>query len=68
MRLGIVRLQFQCPAAAGDRFIQSARLVRNHAQKMDRIDLIRLHHEDLPVETFGSLQTAGLVVFDGDRQ
>ncbi len=136
MGLGIVRLQFQCPAAAGDRFVQLplvlqhgaqvvvglgivglqfqgpaaagnrfgkpvqgtirssqvvveggrgpvqpdrpldaldgglvlARLRSNHAEKMERIGMIRLDRENLPIDLLGSLQPTALMVLDRNRQ
>ena len=41
-----------------------SRLRSNHAQKMERIGMIRLGRENLPVDLLGSLQPAGLMVPD----
>ena len=41
-----------------------AHLVSQHAQKMNRIGLIRLDREDLPVDVLGGLQTATLMVLE----
>ena len=68
MGLGIVRLQLQRPAVAGDRFVQLARLVGDHAQKMDRIGMIGFDLQNLPIDLLGSLQPTGLMVLDRDRQ
>ena len=45
-----------------------ARLVSNHAEKMEGIGLIRFDRENLPVDLLGSLQPATLMVLDGNRQ
>ena len=68
MGLGKVRFQLQGSTIAGDRFVRPSRLVGNHAEKMDRIDLIRLDFENLPVDLLGRLQPAGLVVADRGGQ
>ena len=68
MRLGKVRLQIQYTAVPGDRFIQPARLMSDHAEKLDRIGLVRSDLEDLPINLLGSLQPAGLMVSEGDCQ
>ena len=45
-----------------------AHLVSNHAEKMERIGMIRLDRENLPVDLLGSLEPAGLMVLDRNRQ
>ncbi len=45
-----------------------AHLVSNHAEKMEGVGLIRLDGENLPVDLLGSLQPAGLMVLDRNRQ
>ena len=43
-------------------------LVGNHAEKMQRIGMIRLDRENLPIDLLGRLQPAGLMVLDRNRQ
>ena len=43
-------------------------LVSNHAEKMERIGMIRLDRENLPIDLLGGLQPAGLMVLDRNRQ
>ena len=43
-------------------------LVGNHAEKMNRIGLVRFRLEDLPIDLLGSLQPAALMVLDRNRQ
>ena len=42
VRLGIVRLQFQCPAVAGDRFVQLPLVLEGIAQVVVRLGKVRL--------------------------
>ena len=42
MRLGIVGLQLQCPAVAGDRFVQLPLLLQCIAQVAVRLGIVRL--------------------------
>jgi len=45
-----------------------ARLVSNHAEEVNRIGMIRLDREDLPVDRLGSLHSPALVVLDRNRK
>ena len=45
-----------------------AHLVSDHAEKMNRIGVIRLGRENLPIDLLGGLQPAGLMVLDRNRQ
>ena len=45
-----------------------ARLGSEHAEKMERVGMIRRDGENLPIDLLGSLQPAGLVVLDRDRK
>ena len=45
VRLGIVRLQFQCPAVAGDRFVQLPLLLQGSAQVVVRLGKVRLQFQ-----------------------
>ena len=45
-----------------------AHLVRNHAQQMERVGMIRLGRENLPIDLLGSLQPTALMVLDCNRQ
>ena len=40
----------------------------NHAEKMNRVGLIRLSLENLPIDLLGGLQPTGLMVLDRNRQ
>jgi hypothetical protein len=42
--------------------------VSNHAEKMQRVGLIRLDLKNLPINLFGGLQPTGLMVLDRNRQ
>jgi hypothetical protein len=64
----IVRLQYQCPAVAGDRFVQLTHLVGDHAEKMERIDIIWFGLQNLPIDLLGSLEPTALMVLDRNRQ
>ncbi len=56
------------PSNVIDGNLMLARLIRNHAEEMPRIGLIRHDRKNLPVDLLGSLQAAGLMVLDRDRQ
>ena len=43
--LGIVRLQFQCPAVAGERFVQLPLVLRRIAQVVVRLGIVRLQFQ-----------------------
>ncbi len=43
--LGIVRLQFQCPAVAGDRFVQLPLVLQHVAQVVVRLGIVRLQFQ-----------------------
>ena len=45
MRLGKVRLQFQCPAVAGERFVQLALVLEHSAQVIVRFSIVRLQFQ-----------------------
>ena len=45
MRLGIVRLQFQRPAVAGDRFVQLPLVLQRIAQVVVRLGIVRLQFQ-----------------------
>ena len=45
-----------------------AHLVRDHADKVERVGMVRLDREDFAIDLFGGLQPAGLVVPDCKRQ
>ena len=45
MRLGIVRLQFQCPAVAGDRFVQFVLVFQGNAQVVVCLGIVRLQFQ-----------------------
>ena len=64
------RIPFQPdrPSNVFDGNLVLAHLVSNHAEKMERIGLIRLDCENLPIDLLGSLQPAGLMVLDRNRQ
>ncbi len=55
MEDGLGPLQFDRPSKVFDGDLMLAHLVRNHAEKMNRIGMIRLDREDLPVNLLGSL-------------
>ena len=42
MCVGVVRLQLQCPAVAGDRLVQLPLVVKNDAQVAVRLGIVRL--------------------------
>ena len=63
-----VPVQADCPSDALDGHLVLPDLVRNHTQKMQRVGLIGLDGEDLPVDLLGSLQLPSLVVLDRHRQ
>ena len=64
------RIPFQPdrPSNVLDGDLVLAHLVGNHAEKMERIGMIRLDRENLPVDLLGSLQPTGLMVLDRNRQ
>ena len=43
-----------------------AHLGSNHAEKMERVGMIRLDRQNLPVDLLGGLQPTGLMVLDRD--
>ena len=45
-----------------------AHLVSDQAQQMDRIDLIRLDRQYLPIDLLGGLQPTGLMMLDRNGQ
>ena len=45
-----------------------AHLGGNHAEKMERVGVIRLDRKNLPIDLLGSLQSTGLMVLNGNRQ
>ena len=45
-----------------------AHLGGHHTKQMDRIGMIRLHSEDLPIDLLGDLQPAASMVLDRNRQ
>ena len=45
MRLGKVRLQFQCPAVAGDRFVQLSLVLQGVAQVVVGLGIVRLQFQ-----------------------
>ena len=56
------------PSNVLDSNVVLAHLVGNHAQQMQRIRMIRLDCENLPIDLLGSLQPTGLMVLDRNRQ
>ena len=56
------------PSNVFDGDLVLADLGRNHAEKMERVGLIRLDGENLPVDLLGGLQPAALMVLDRNRQ
>ena len=64
------RIPFQPdrPSNVLDGNLVLAHLVSNHAEKMNRIGLIRFSLENLPIDLLGSLQPTGLMVLDRNRQ
>ena len=68
MESGFTAFQADGPRDVLDGNLVLAHLVRKHAEKMNRIDLIRLDRKDLPIDLLGGLQPAALMVLDGKRQ
>jgi hypothetical protein len=62
VRVGVSRLESQCPFDQLDRDIIAARLRRNHAEKMQAIEMTRIDGTDFSVKALGLGQPAGLVV------
>ncbi len=62
-----IPLQLDRPPNVLDGNLVLARLVGKHAEKMNRIRLIRLDGENLPINRLGSLQATGLMVLDRNR-
>ncbi len=73
MRLGKVRFQFQCPAVAGDRFIQLSLLLQRVSQVAVRLGIVGLQFQRPAVagDCFGNLPQGTIrfpqVVMEGSR-
>jgi hypothetical protein len=63
-----IPVQLDRPSNVLDGHLVLADLVGNHAEKMNRVGLIRLGLQNLPIDPLGSLQPAGLMVPDRNRQ
>ena len=63
-KIAACALQPDRPSNVLDGDLVPAHLVGNHAEKMDRIGMIRIDRENLPVDLLGRLQPAGLMVLD----
>ena len=68
MEDGRTALQRDRPFDVLDGNLVLAHLVGNHAQKMERVGMIRLGRENLPIDLLGGLQPPALMVLDGNRQ
>ena len=68
MEVSHIRLQADRPSNVFDGKLVFARLGGNHAEKMDRIGMIRLGGENPPIDLLGSLQPTALMVLDRNRQ
>ena len=68
MCLGIVRFQLQCSSHVFDGNLGLAHRGSNHAEKMERIRVIRFNLQDLPIDLLGSLEPAALMVLYRNRQ
>ena len=66
--LAKIRLQFQGAAIAGDCFVKPTCPLRDHAEEMNRVGMVRLDVENLPVNRLGLLQPPILMVLIGNRQ
>ncbi len=62
MGLGILRLQLQCPAVAGDRLVQLPLLFQGSAQVGMGLSPVGLHRQGATDAPCGSLRIAGLAV------
>ena len=67
MESGLIPLQSDRPSDVFDGNLGLADLQSNRAEKMDRINVIRLDQQDLPVDLLGSLQPAGLMMLECSR-
>jgi hypothetical protein len=68
MKNGIGLVQPDRPFDVLDGDLMRTPLGSHHAEKMERIGLIRLDLQNLPIYLLGSLQAASLMVLDSDRQ
>ena len=68
MEDGHVAFQPDRPSDVFDGNLVLARLAGDHAEKMNRIGLIRFDLEDPPIDLLGGLQPAGLMVLERNRQ
>ena len=59
-----IPLHADCPLDDFDGSLGLTGLKGNYAQKMERVGLVRLGGENLPIDLFGSLQSAALLVLD----
>jgi len=64
------RIPFQPdrPSNVVDRNLVFADLASNHAEKMERIGMMRGDGENLPINLFGNLRPTGLMVLDRNCQ
>jgi hypothetical protein len=63
-----ISFQSYRPSNVLDGNFMLAYLVSNHAEKMNRIDVIRLDRQNLPIDLLGGLQPTGLMMLDRNRQ
>jgi hypothetical protein len=68
MEGGVGRIQRDCPSDVLDGNRMPAHLVGHESEQVPGVGMIRLGRENLPVNLLGSLQPAGLMVLDRNRQ
>ena len=51
-----------------DRHLMSTCLVGHHAHQVDRVDMLWFDRQNLLIDVFGGLLSAGLMVLEGDLQ
>ena len=68
MKSGLDAIQPDGPLNGFDGDLMLAHLQSHHAEKMERVGLIRLDRENLPIDLLRSLQAARLMVLESNRQ
>jgi hypothetical protein len=65
---GVARIQFERVLDDLDRVLKMAGLKGDHAQMMDRLGVLGIQIDDLPVGDLGLAESAALMQLDGLRE